>query len=156
MKKLLFVPLCFLTVEMFVPAGLQAQGTTYISNLGANTQGSDAIANNAWLAQSFRTGTNTADYSLDSIQLLINSASGMPGGFSVVLYGDNDFHPGSSLAGLTGSANPSTAGIFTQAASSVTVSPSATYWIVVTAQTPLSVTNGSSMARIFPTPQTAA
>ena len=146
-----FVPLCLLAVELFAPmVGLKAQGTIYISNLGANSLGTVAIANNAWLAQSFGTGPNSQGYSLNNIQLSLTPASGTPSGFSVFLYGGNGAYPSNSLASLTGPSNPSQGGIVTFSDSSLALLPSTRYWIVLTAQSTLSSgAYSSSIASFF-------
>ncbi len=138
MKLLLNSSLCFvLGLQMTASIRLLAQGTTYISNLEANSLGNVAIASNARLAQSFDTGANSLGYFLNSVQLSLAVPTGSPSGFTVSLFGDNDFHPGGSMGTLIGSTNPSAAGIFSYEAFNTTLSPSTKYWIVLSAQTPL-------------------
>ena len=125
----------------------QAQGTlTYLSNLGQPSSGSDIVGSNSWLFTTFRVGTNPNGYVLNSIQLEMTDASGTPSGFTVMLYGqaNNPFGGfiGSSLGTLSGSTNPSTAGIYTYTDdSNLILSPHATYYIVLTAGT--AVANGA-------------
>jgi len=139
MKKQFLAQLFFLSVAISNSCNVQAQGTTFFSNLAANSQAGPGTASDAWLAQSFNVGTNATGYSLNSVQLAIGSASGAPDGFHALLYADNNFRPGSPIATLTGSLNPSTAGLFTYHASGVVLSPSVKYWVVITSETPQSV-----------------
>jgi len=124
----------------------QAQGTLEVSNLGQTPTGSAAIGSDSWIAQTFVTGNNSGGYTLDSVQLLMDAASGSPGGFDVSIYSKTgDPHsftsPGdtvhSSLGSLSG-LDPSAGGLFTYTASGITLSPSTFYFVVVTAATPIS------------------
>src|ERR1041384_3547059 len=112
MKKLIISGLTVLAVALSVPQITQAQGTTYLSNLGGTPVNSAAVGSDSWLAASFYTGNNPGGYFLDSFQLRMNDASNSPSGFAVMLYTTGLF-PRSSLGSLSGSPNPSTAGIYT-------------------------------------------
>lgn len=121
-------------------AGLtvQAQGVTYLSNLDQSPSDSLAVGSNSWFAAEFGAGPNAGGYSLNSIQLALGNGSGTPSGFKVMLYDENSFvgSPGNSLATLTGSDDPSTAGIYTYTpTSNLTLSSYGRYYIVLTAGT---------------------
>jgi hypothetical protein len=118
---------------------VSAQGTLYVSNLDQTPTGSMAVGSDSWLAQPFVTGRNVGGYDLDSIQLLMDAASGTPSDFSVSIYDANlnMFAPQNSLGSLSGSINPSTGGIFTYTASDIMLLPSYLYFVVVTATTPI-------------------
>jgi PEP-CTERM motif len=138
MKKLIIL----FTVGLLTRQIVQAQGTVYLSNLDQPSAGSLAVGSDSWLAAGFQTGNNADGYMLNSVQLAMTDASGNPSGFTVMLYntaGGSFFgYPGSSLATLNGSANPSAAGIFDYTpASSLMLSPGTTYSIVLTAGTPI-------------------
>ena len=124
-------------IGLLLPLVVQAQSTLYVSNLGVTSGGSKAVGSDSWLAALFRTGTNAGGYSLDSVQLLMDAASGSPNGFSVLLYSynNNSSYPGSSLGGLSG-LDPTAGGVFTYTAN-ITLSPSTDYFIVLTATTPI-------------------
>jgi len=111
----------------------EIQGALYLSNLGLTPSGNEAVASDSWLAQSFRTGTNAAGYVLNSFQLLLDQASGSPSGFTVSVY--SDLTLGTSLGSLSGSTDPSSGGVVTYTASDITLLPSTSYSIVVTATT---------------------
>jgi hypothetical protein len=116
-----------------------------MSNLGQPSSGSLAVGSDSWLAVAFVTGTNTGGYMLNSIQLGMTDASGNPNGFTAMLYyGESPGGPlpVSSLGTLSGSTDPLTGGIYTYTpASSLTLSPSTIYFIVLTAGT--TVANGA-------------
>ncbi len=132
-------------VALLAPQIVQAQGTmTHLSNLNQASAGSLAVGSDSWLAEVFRTGTNSSGYTLDSIQLELKDATGNPSGFTAMLYSQNPFgaSPGNSLGTLDGSLNPVTGGIFTYThASNLTLLPNNYYFIVLTAGTP--VANGA-------------
>jgi hypothetical protein len=136
MKNLIFSGLTLLALGLSAPQITEAQGTTYLSNLGGTSSGSIAVGSDSWLAASFHTGNKPGGYFLDSFQLGMNDATGTPSGFTVMLYTSGLF-PVSSLGSLSGSSNPSTAGIYTYtAAPNQTLSAQTYYSIVVTAATP--------------------
>jgi len=142
MKK----PVTYLTalaaLSGFLPSTLHAQGTIYYSNLGATPTVSAAIGSDFWVAQPFFTGTNAAGYFLNSVELLMASASGNPAEFALHIYSSNPSTfelPGNNLAILNG-LDPLSGGIYGyNSLSSLILSPSTAYFIVATANTPLTV-----------------
>ena len=141
MKRLVISGIIVFVVALLASQITQAQGTIYLSNLGQPSTGSHAVGSDSWLAVPFATGTNTGGYMLNYLQLGMADASGDPSGFTAMLYGDGNFPGGNSLGSnlctLAGSASPVTGGIYTYAASDLTLSPSTLYSIVLTAETPL-------------------
>jgi hypothetical protein len=141
MKKIIIIGgVIVLAVALLAPTIVQAQGMTYLSNLGQPSAGSEAVGSDSWLAEAFQTGTNISGYSLNSVQLDMTDASGNPGGFTVMIYSNGGapegISPGSSLGILVGSANPTTSGIYTYTpAANFTLSPITDYFIVLTAGT---------------------
>ena len=113
-----------------------AQGTIYLSNLGETPVGSGAVGSDSWLAQPFVTGTNSTGYVLNSVQLLMNAATGSPSGFTASIYSFSGNGPGINLGSLSGS-NPSAGGLFSFISSGVTLSRSTYYFVVVTATSPV-------------------
>ena len=143
MKSIILV----LTAAFLATQITRAQQTTYLSNLGQTPTGVEGVGSNFWWAASFKTGANTGGYLLDSFQLSManeSSAGGTPAGFTVGLYntemtgqGGIFYIPENNLVTLDGSANPSTAGIYTYTPpSDFTLSPDSFYSMVVTANTP--------------------
>jgi len=123
----------------------QAQGTTYVSNLGQPSINSVSVGSDSWIAMGFRTGTNAGGYDFNSAQLSMANATGKPSGYTVMLYSSilkGDYFPENNLITLNGSLSPVTGGIFTYTpATSLTLSPNTGYFIVVTAGT--MVANGA-------------
>ncbi len=119
----------------------RGQGSiTYISNLAQPSSGAVAVGKDSWIAALFFTGGNTGGYLLDSVQLNMADDSGSPGGFSVMIYAQGGssigIFPGSSLGTLSGSANPSTGGVYTfTAVPGLTLSSATPYFIVIAANT---------------------
>ena len=124
---------------LLAPQIIQAQGTTYLSNLDQSSVGSVAVGSDSWLAGIFNTGTNySGGYVLNSIQLAMANASGNPSGFQVMLYraGGGGGEPGALLGTLNGSLNPVTAGIYTYTPTATLTLPiRGIYDIVLTAGT---------------------
>jgi hypothetical protein len=132
-----------LAMTLIAPQITQAQGTTYLSNLGQASAGSHAAGSDSWWAEGFVTGTNSSGYVLNSVQLQMKTATGSPDGFTVSIYNynynpsiGNYYFPGNSIGTLSSSLNPVTAGTYTYDASGITLSPNLLYFIVVTAATP--------------------
>jgi hypothetical protein len=115
---------------------LRAQGTLYLSNLGdASGNGtfihSEEASSVHWLAAGFETGEDADGYTLDSVQVLMDN--GEPGlvSFNISIYTDDAAQPGTDLEALSGSPTPYIAGTYTYTSSGITLSPSTSYWIVM-------------------------
>jgi hypothetical protein len=149
MKKPVINGVIVLAVALLSSQIIQAQGTTYMSNLGQFTDGSLAVGSDSWVGNEFVVGTNAGGYVLNSVQLQMAAASGNPGGFTVMLY-ENYAGPipfgdpvlSNIFITLIGPTNPSTAGIYTYTPpASLKLSQGYIDSIVVTAGT--AVANGS-------------
>jgi hypothetical protein len=134
--KTSLITILYFIVWLFTLQLMQAQGTLYVSNITQPSSATMAVASDSWIAQAFTTGTNPSGYVLDSIQLLMGTASGNPSGFNVSVYSSTDAVPGNLLGNLTGSPDPSTGGIITYSTLGITMSGVQEYFIVVTATTP--------------------
>ena len=132
-------------VAMLTAQIVEAQGTQYLSNLGYTSNGGSSIGSNSSFAANFFTGTNAGGYELNSVQLAMTDASGTPSGLTVMIYpdvGGPSAVPGSSIGSLSGSASPTTAGLYTYTApSNLLLLPQTGYFIVLTAGT--AVANGA-------------
>jgi hypothetical protein len=140
MKKKITLALLVCALALLSPQIVQAQGTIYVSTLGLPSTGSASVGNNSWLAADFGTGTNAGGYVLNSVQLALGDAVGNPSGFTAMIYAGTNIIiavvPGSSLATLHGSLDPVAGGIYTYSpASSLMLSPTTEYFIVLTAGT---------------------
>src|SRR5271154_996405 len=113
-------------IGLLLPLVAQAQGTLYLSNLGEGSGGSVAVASDAWSATLFVPGSTNPDdnvdsYVLNSVQLLMDPASGSPSEFNVSIYTSNPPRfPGVFVGNLVGS-DPAAGGIFTYTASGITL-----------------------------------
>jgi hypothetical protein len=117
---------------------VNVQGATVVSNLGQTPVGSMPVAGDAWIAQSFGIlATDPNTYNLDSIQLAMDPASGIPGGFSVSIYkGVAGGAPVTDLGTLSGP-DPAAGGIFTYTGTGIQLTRGQ-YFVVLTATTPVS------------------
>jgi hypothetical protein len=134
--KRIFIVTIFALVFGFVPQIVLSQGTVYVSNLGQTPTASAAIGSDSWIAQSVITGTDSSGYTLNSIKLLMDAASGSPSGFNVSIYSSFSGEPNDNLGNLADS-DPSAGGVFTYTASGLTLSDSTIYYVVVTSATPV-------------------
>ena len=147
MRRIIYSGIIFFAVAMLSPQSVEAQGTTYLSNLNQSSAGSLAVGSDLWLGALFNTGNNAGGYMLNSVQLAMTDASGNASGFTVMLYDRNiniiqSTAPGSSLGSLSGSTSPATAGIYTYTApSNLILMPHSKYFIVLTSET--AVANGA-------------
>jgi hypothetical protein len=142
MKRIILLAIPVFALAVLPPQILQAQGTTYLSNLDQSSSGTLAVGSDSWLAAPFGTGFNAGGYVLDSAQLSLTDASGSPSGFAVMIYaaGISGPLPVSYLATLHGSLDPVAAGVYTfTPASTLTLRPGVFYDVVLTAETPVAV-----------------
>ena len=140
MKKIVLLAIPVFALAVLPPQILQAQGTTYLSNLDQSSSGTLAVGSDSWLAAPFGTGFNAGGYVLDSAQLSLTDASGSPSGFAVMIYaaGISGPLPVSYLVTLHGSLDPVAAGVYTfTPASTLTLRPGVFYDVVLTAETPI-------------------
>jgi hypothetical protein len=130
------IGILLLVAFVFASKYAQGQEITYVSNLGGNPADYTGygIGSNQWLANSFVTGTTSAGYQLNSVQIPVG-VNGNPSGFSLSLYSDNGGHLGNNLGTLGGS-NPTDWALYNFTASGIELTPSTTYWIVATSPTP--------------------
>jgi hypothetical protein len=150
MQKIILVTV--LAIGLLLPHVVPAQGTLFVSNLGQTPTGSAAIGGDSWVAQQFYIlGTDPNSYLLNSIQLLLNPASGSPSGFTVLIYTTSAGVPQTDLGSLSGSADPSPGGIYTYTASGITLSSGVNYYVVATAATPVAQGAYDWSAANFPT-----
>jgi hypothetical protein len=109
-----------------------------VSNLGQTPTGSSAIGSDFWIAQSFNIiASDLNEYLLDSVELLMNPATGSPSGFEVSLFSaPAGIGPQDYLGSLSGSSSPSTGGNYSYTASEITLTRGIFYYVVVSSSTP--------------------
>jgi hypothetical protein len=137
MKKIIKGGIIILMTALLCPQTVQAQGTLEVSDFGQTLNGAMSVGSDSWIETTFFTGYSSDGFTLNSVQLLMNAASGNPSGFSVMIYDSS----ANSIGSLNGSSNPSTAGIYSYSASGITLLQRTLYAVVVTAATP--VANGT-------------
>jgi len=138
-KKPIIGGIIVLVLGLLYPQIVPAQGTIYLSSLTEPSIGSVSVGSDSWLAAEFFTGTSVGGYILNYVQLGMADATGNPSGFTVMLYGAGGMggvSPGSNLGTLSGSSDPLTSviGLYIPTAK-LTLSPSTSYFIVLTAGT---------------------
>ena len=135
-----------LLVGLFAQQIIQAQETTYLSNLGTSA-GSIPVGSDSRLIMAFETGINTDGYTLNSIQLEMADVADNPNGFTLKIEPAHDSSGdlpgnGTSLGIFDGSPNPDISGIYTYTpVANITLLPRTVYVIVLTAET--SVADGA-------------
>jgi hypothetical protein len=146
-NKLMKTIILIFAIGALAAQTVQAQGTTYMSDLAQSSSGSNPIGSDSWFATGFGIGNNANGYTLNSIQLPMTGATGNPSGLTVMIYallsggaGSNGRgvynSPGTILGTLNGSSDPETGGIYTYTpASSLTLLPGIAYFIVLTSGT---------------------
>jgi PEP-CTERM motif len=141
MKKLPVRLLFLVLIYFLMRSQARSQGSvTFLSNLDQSSSGSVAVGSNSWIAATFFTGGNSGGYLLNSVQLAMNNSSGLPSGFTVMIYAEGPslggILPGNSVGSLLGSGNPMAAGDYSYSApSGLTLAPVSAYFIVVTSIT---------------------
>jgi hypothetical protein len=118
---------------------IPTQGTLVVSNIEQTPVGNAAIGSDFWIAQSFKVLTSDTNlYTLDSVQLRLDPANGVPGNFEVSLYsGPLGFAPQDYLGHLDGPSDPSTSGIYNYESSGIEISSGKCYYIVAAGSTPI-------------------
>ncbi len=140
MKSTILRSIIVALAALVPPLLAEAQGTTFVSNLGGTPAGSSPVGSDSWLGIYFRAGTNAGGYTLETVQLGMTNGLGDPSDFTAMLYSAKPSllspQPGNNLGTLSGSLNPVTAGVYDYTpASSLTLTPSTDYFIVLTAGT---------------------
>jgi len=115
-----------------------ACGDLWVSNLDQFSIGSAAVGSDFWIAQTFYIDISDSNqYALDAVQLLMNPATGSPNGFDVSIFSaPSDGPPQDYLGSLAGSAAPVTGGLYTYTASGITIPGTGFYFVLVTSSTP--------------------
>jgi len=115
-----------------------ACGDLWVSNLDQFPIGSAAVGSDFWIAQSFYIDISDSNqYALDAVQLLMNPATGSPNGFAVSIFSaPSDDSPRDYLGSLAGSAAPVAGGLYTYTASGITIPGTGFYFVLVTSSTP--------------------
>ena len=136
MSKLTLIGLLVISVAVLPLA--ESQASLRVSNLGQTSTDNGFVGSDSWIAQSFHFTTDPDDYTLDSVQLLMNPANGSPSDFEASIYsGPLGTIPDTLLGSLTGSDDPSVGGVYNYMASGITLSRNVGYFVVLTSSTPI-------------------
>lgn len=120
--------LLMLAVIVFAAPGTEA--AVVVSNLAEPTAGGNALNLGNWWATSFTTDAFT--YSLNSVDILLDSAASPLGGYFVSVHADGAGSPGAQLVNglLVGSATPPVGTSTYTVGGPVLLNPNTTYWLV--------------------------
>jgi len=118
----------FLVVALLTPCCSWAATT---SNLGFAAGGSSFVQDGQWKGMLFT--TDSSAYQLDSVTILMEDAADTSGNFFVAIFDDSAGPNTQVLNGLlSGSANPSTAGLYTyNPAGTVELAANTSYWVTL-------------------------
>ncbi len=118
---------------VFAFAALFHSGPAYsqvtVSNLGEAYSASGSTTFSSWRANSFT--TDTSAYTLNSLTLRFSDSEDLYGGFFVGIYSDSASAPGSLVLLLDGTINPNNGDITYTPATTLGLSASTTYWVVL-------------------------
>ena len=134
MQKIIYTLIA--SVFLCGPMSTSTCGDLWVSNLDQFPIGSAAVGSDFWIAQTFYIDiTDSNQYALDAVQLLMNPATGSPDGFAVSIFSaPADGLPQDYLGSLAGPAAPTAGGIYTYTASGITLS-AGIYSVLVTSST---------------------
>ena len=110
-----------------IPARAQ---TTLVSNLGQSTLGNSGVTLTDRFATAFTTDNSEAGWTLDSVSLLMGTATDTSGNFFAAIYSDGSGEPGSLLETLSGASDPATAATYPYSSVGLNLDPNTTYHMV--------------------------
>lgn len=136
---------CYLIIFVSLANVGHSQSFPSFSDIGLTPTGSAIVSSDSWIGQFFFTGTNTAGYLLDSVQLRMGNQAGNPAGFALSIYSSTFsaptpprvIQPGVSLELLSGT-TPTTAGVYSFSSAGLLLGNNTAYYLVATASTPSS------------------
>ena len=113
-----------------LPLPLHAQSQILVSNVGQNT-GIHSSLNDTDLAQAFTTGSNSAGYTLTSVEINIISNSDNARTFTVSIHSNSSGAPGASLGTLSNPASLETGVVHAFTTRGIALAASTTYFVVI-------------------------
>ena len=136
---------CILTLSLYLEVVGHSQIFPSFSDIGLTPAGSSMVSSDSWIGQFFLTGTNTAGYLLNSVQMRMENQAGNPAGFTLSIYSSTFsaptpprvIQPGVNLEILSGD-NPTTAGVYSFSSTGLHLTNQTAYYLVATATTPSS------------------
>ena len=122
--------LVVIAAAVALPAQAQAQAQVLVSNIGqANFGGAHLYEFD--LAQTFTTGSNSAGYTLTSVELDIEAAADHSTAFTVSLHSNNSGTPGANLGTLSNPTPISTNGVYAFTTRGIALAADTTYFVVI-------------------------
>ena len=113
-----------------LPLPLQAQSKILVSNVGqVNSAFSSLIDFD--LAQAFTTGSNSAGYTLKSVEIDIGTYNENATAFTVSVHSNSSGAPGASLGTLSNPASLSRDGVYAFTTRGIALAASTTYFVVI-------------------------
>ena len=122
--------LVVIAAAVALPAQAQAQAQVLVSNVGqANFGGAELHEFD--LAQTFTTGSNSAGYTLTSVELDMEANADYSTAFTVSLHSNNSGTPGANLGTLSNPTPISTNGVYAFTTRGIGLSADTTYFVVI-------------------------
>ena len=122
--------LVVIAAAVALPAQAQAQAQVLVSNIGqANFGGAEL--HDFDLAQTFTTGSNSAGYTLTSVELDMEANADYSTAFTVSLHSNNSGTPGANLGTLSNPTPISTNGVYAFTTRGIGLSADTTYFVVI-------------------------
>ena len=122
--------LVVIAAAVALPAQAQAQAQVLVSNVGqANFGGAHLYEFD--LAQTFTTGSNSAGYTLTSVELDIEANADHSTAFTVSLHSNNSGTPGANLGTLSNPTPISTNGVYAFTTRGIALAADTTYFVVI-------------------------
>ena len=113
-----------------LPLQAQAQSKILVSNVGQFGQGSGSLIDFDQ-AQAFTTGSNSAGYTLTSVEIDIGTTLENAPAFTVSVHSNSSGAPGASLGTLSNPASLSRDGVYAFTTRGIALAASTTYFVVV-------------------------
>ena len=109
---------------------LQAQAKILVSNVGQVNSGFSSLINDD-VAQAFTTGSNSAGYTLKSVEIDIGTFNENATAFTVSVHSNSSGAPGASLGTLSNPASLSRDGVYAFTTRGIALAASTTYFVVI-------------------------
>ena len=119
-----------LVLVLALPLPLQAQSKILVSNVGQVNSGFSSLIDFD-LAQAFTTGSNSAGYTLKSVEIDIGTFNENATAFTVSVHSNSSGAPGASLGTLSNPASLSRGGVYAFTTRGIALAASTTYFVVI-------------------------
>ena len=117
-------------VVLALPLPAQAQAKILVSNVGQSAQGHGSLVSHDH-AQAFTTGSNSAGYTLTSVEIYMLSTNENATAFTVSVHSNSSGAPGASLGTLSNPASLSRDGVYAFTTRGIALAAATTYFVVI-------------------------